>query len=60
VQFTHDTHMQSGNQFYYRVRAETTFGKTKTLIDGITESITAETLAKRFDDWRRHGLGERA
>lgn len=60
VQFTHDTHMQSGNQFYYSVRAETTFGKTKTLIDGITESITAETLAKRFDDWRRHGLGELA
>jgi hypothetical protein len=44
--------MQSGNQFYYRVRAETTFGKTKTLIDGITESVTAETLAKRFEEWR--------
>lgn len=53
VGFTHDTNMQSGNQFYYRVRAETTFGKTKTLIDGITESVTAETLAKRLEDWRR-------
>ncbi|WP_461783116.1 hypothetical protein [Prosthecobacter sp.] len=52
VGFTHDSNMQSGNQFYYRVRAETTFGKTKTLIDGITESITAETLAKRYEEWR--------
>jgi hypothetical protein len=52
VGFTHDSNMQSGNQFYYRVRAETTFGKTKTLIDGITESITAETLAQRFEEWR--------
>ncbi|MCB1277628.1 DUF3592 domain-containing protein [Prosthecobacter sp.] len=53
--FTHDSNMQSGNQFYYRVRAETTFGKTPTLIDGITESITAETLAKRFEEWRKRG-----
>ena len=49
--------MQSGNQFYYRVRVETTFGKTKTLIDGITESVTAETLAKRLEDWRQRGTG---
>ncbi|MFN0076860.1 MAG: DUF3592 domain-containing protein [Prosthecobacter sp.] len=57
VGFTHDTNMQSGNQFYYRVRAETIFGKTKTLIDGITESVTAETLAKRLEDWRKRGTG---
>ena len=57
VGFTHDTNMQSGNQFYYRVRAETIFGKTKTLIDGITESVTAETLAKRLDDWRKSAVG---
>jgi hypothetical protein len=55
VGFTHDTNMQSGNQHYYRVRAETTFGKTKTLADGITESVTAETLAKRLEDWRKRG-----
>lgn len=55
IGFTHDSNMQSGNQFYYRVRGETTFGKTKTLIDGIAESITAETLAKRFDEWRKQG-----
>ena len=51
--FTHDSNLQSGNQFYYRVRGETVFGKTKTLVDGITESITAETLAKRLEEWRR-------
>lgn len=55
VGFTHDSNMQSGNQFYYRVLAETTFGKKKTLIDGITESVTAETLAKRLEDWRKRG-----
>lgn len=53
VRFTHDSNMQSGNQHYYRVRAETTFGKTKTLVDGITESVTAETLAERFEVWRK-------
>jgi hypothetical protein len=51
--FIHDSNMQSGNQFYYRVRAETIFGKTKTLVDGITESVTAETLARRLDEWRK-------
>ncbi len=55
VAFTYDTNMQSGNQFYYRVRATTTFGKTKTLIDGLTESVTAETLVQWLDDWRKRG-----
>lgn len=50
--FSHDSNMQSGNQFYYRVRGETTFGKKLTLIDGITESVTAETLAARLEQWR--------
>lgn len=54
--FTHDTNMQSGNQFYYRVRAETIFGKKKTLIDGVTESITAETLAQRLEEWQRGAI----
>lgn len=52
VRFTHDSNMQSGNVFYYRVRAETTFGKTKTLADGITESVTAQALEKRLEQWR--------
>jgi hypothetical protein len=53
VRFTHDSNMQSGNQHYYRVRAETTFGKTKTLADGFTEVVMAETLAERFEEWRK-------
>lgn len=51
--FIHDSNTQAGNKFYYRVRAETIFGKTKTLVDGITESVTAETLARRLDEWRK-------
>lgn len=51
--FSHDSNTQAGNKFYYRVRAETIFGKTKTLVDGITESVTAETLARRLDEWRK-------
>ncbi|WP_395743349.1 DUF3592 domain-containing protein [Prosthecobacter sp.] len=53
--FSHDTNMQSGNKFYYRVRAETIFNKKRTLVDGITESVTAETLAERFEEWRKRG-----
>jgi len=53
--FAYDTNMQTGNQFYYRVRAETIFDKRKTLIDGITESITAEALVKRLEEWRKRG-----
>lgn len=55
VGFTHDSNMKSGNQSYYRVRAETTFGKQPTLIDGITEAITAGTLAQRLEEWRKRG-----
>jgi len=55
VGFMHDSNMKSGNQCYYRVRGETTFGKQPTLIDGITEAITAATLAQRLEDWRKRG-----
>lgn len=51
--FVHDTNVQSGSQFYYRVQGETIFDQKKTLIDGIAESVTAETLAKRLEQWRR-------
>ena len=46
------------HQYAFRI-AETTFGKKKTLIDGITESVTAETLAKRLEDWRKRGAYSR-
>ena len=54
--FTHDTHMKLGDQFYYRVRAETIFDKRKTLIEGITEPITAKALVQRLEEWRKRGL----
>ncbi|WP_395735817.1 DUF3592 domain-containing protein [Prosthecobacter sp.] len=50
--FVCDSNMQSGNQFFYRVRAETIFGKPKTVIDGITESVTAQVLVRRLEEWR--------
>lgn len=53
IGFSSDTNMQSGNQSYYRVIAETTFGKKRSLVGGITESVTAETLAKRLEAWKR-------
>lgn len=54
--FSHDTNMQSGSQFYYRVRGETIFDQKKTLADGIAESVTAETLAKRLEQWRKRAV----
>lgn len=55
IGFKHDTNLQSGNQSYYRVRAETTFGKQRTLVGGISESIIAEELGKRLEEWRKRG-----
>lgn len=53
VGFSHDSNMQSGNQFYYRVRGETTFGKKITLVDGLTELVIAQTLANKLENWRK-------
>ena len=52
VRFTTDSNMQSGNQSFYRVRAETTFAKTITLVDGIRDSATAEALARKLTEWK--------
>lgn len=53
VQFTHDSNMRSGNQVFYRVRLETTFGKKITIIDGITEESTAAELSRRLMRWKQ-------
>ncbi len=50
--FSHDTNMTSGNTVFYRVRLEDVFGRKTTIADGITESTTAEALARRCDDWK--------
>lgn len=55
VRFTTDSNMQSGNQSFYRVRAETTFAKTITLVDGIRDSVTAEALARKLTEWKEGG-----
>ena len=52
VRFTTDSNMQSGNQSFYRVRAETTFAKTITLVDGLRDAATAEALARKLTEWK--------
>jgi len=51
--FSHDTNMSSGSISYYRVRLESVIGKKTTIVDNITESATAEVLAKRLDAWKK-------
>lgn len=49
--FEYDTNMSSNNTKYYRVRARGGDNRLTTVADGITESATAATLAKRLDRW---------
>jgi len=51
--FSHDTNMSSGNTSFYRVRLESVIGRKTTIVDNITESTTAEVLAKRLDAWKK-------
>lgn len=51
--FTHDAYMTSNNTAYYRVRAETTYGRHLTLADGITVEATAEKLKQRLQQWKQ-------
>jgi hypothetical protein len=53
--FSHDTNMSSGTMNFYRVRFESVFAKKTTVVDNITESTTAEVLAKRLDAWKKSG-----
>jgi hypothetical protein len=50
--FHHDSNMSSGNTRFYRIRLESVIGKKHVVIDGITESSTAEILTRRLDAWR--------
>jgi len=50
--FSHDTHMTSGNQSFYRVFATDASGKKHSLVDGITESLTVAALVKRLEAWK--------
>lgn len=51
--FSHDTNMSSNSTSFYRVRLENVIGKKITIVDNITESATAEVLAKRLDAWKK-------
>ncbi len=37
---------------FYRVRLEDMLGKKSTIVDNITESTTAEVLARRLNAWK--------
>lgn len=50
--FTHDTHLSSNNQNFYRVRVENLIGRKTTLADNLTDSTTAQALAKALETWR--------
>jgi hypothetical protein len=52
IGFSHDTNMSSGNTRFYRVRLENVMGKKHTIMDGITESTTAEILVRRLQEWK--------
>lgn len=50
--FKQEVYMTSNSTAYYRVRAETTYGKPITLADGITSENTAEKLKNSLQKWK--------
>ena len=50
--FASATNMSSNQTTFYRVWLTSEPGKTKTLVDNITEATTAEALVKRLENWR--------
>lgn len=53
LEFTHRTNMTSGNTRYYQVRAEATYGKKVTVLDGITNELVVENLCRLLESWRK-------
>lgn len=51
--FSHDANLSNNTTSYYRVRLESVIGKKTTVVDNITESTTAEVLARRLDAWEK-------
>lgn len=51
--FACDSNMQSNNRHIYRVRAESVFGRKHTLVGGISDLATAETLTAALERWRK-------
>lgn len=50
--FKHAVYMTSNSTAYYRVQAETTFGKAITLVDSITSETAAERLKNSLQAWK--------
>lgn len=50
--FKYEVYMTSNSTAYYRVRAETTYGKPITLADGSTSESTAEKLKNSLQKWK--------
>jgi hypothetical protein len=45
--------MTSSTTNFYRIQLTTVLGKKETLVDGITESSTAEALVGRLGLWKQ-------
>jgi hypothetical protein len=53
--FSSATNMSSNQTSFYRVWLTSQPGKTKTLVDNLTEASTAEALVQRLEAWRAQG-----
>ncbi|SKA92057.1 Protein of unknown function [Prosthecobacter debontii] len=53
LEFSSRMHMSSGSTSYYEVRADTTFGKRVTLMDGIPSKLVADNLVPLLEQWRK-------
>lgn len=53
VQFLNSVNMSSGSTQYHVVKAETTFGKKVTVLDGIPSALVVENLCRLLERWRK-------
>lgn len=57
LDFSSAVHMTSNTHNFYRVQLNTVSGKKETLVDGITESTTADALVARLELWKKSSDG---
>jgi hypothetical protein len=53
LDFSSAAHMTSNTTSFYRIQLNAVLGRKETLVDGITESNTAEALLERLGLWRK-------
>lgn len=51
--FACDSNVQSNNRSFYRIRAETVFGRKHTVLAGLDHRDTADALIDALERWRR-------